>query len=187
MKIYTRTGDSGETALFGGGRVPKDHARVEAYGDLDELSSCLGLAVSALERGPAADLVERLQLVQGDLLALGASLATPGEEEGGRASAHIPDLPAGRIDEMEHWMDGADQELAPLREFIIPGGTEAAARLHVARTVCRRAERRVVALSHLAVVDPVVVRYLNRLSDALFTLARLANHRSGRADVKWVR
>ena len=181
MKIYTRTGDLGETGLFGGGRVAKDHVRVEAYGAVDELSSFLGLALRELDD----DMAGRLRPLQGDLLSIGASLATPTEEEGGRAGAHIPPLPAERIAEMEGWMDRAEEELEPLREFILPGGTEAAARLHVARTVCRRAERRVVALAHLARVDPTVVQYLNRLSDLLFTYARLANRRAGVADEKW--
>ena len=183
MKIYTRTGDLGETGLFGGGRVAKDHVRVEAYGAVDELSSFLGLAIRELE----GDVAARLRVVQGDLLSIGASLATPAEEEGGRAGGHVPELPASRIAEMEEWMDAAEAELEPLREFILPGGTEAAARLHVARTVCRRAERRVVALAHLARVDPSVVQYLNRLSDLLFTLARLANRRAGVQDEKWQR
>lgn len=183
MKIYTRTGDLGETGLFGGGRVAKDHVRVEAYGAVDELSSVLGLAVRELD----GELGGRLRRVQGDLLSIGATLATPTPEEGGRAGGHIPDLPHARIAEMEEWMDAAETELEPLREFILPGGTEAAARLHVARTVCRRAERRVVALAHLARVDPFVVQYLNRLSDLLFTWARLANRRAGVMDEKWTK
>jgi cob(I)alamin adenosyltransferase len=187
VKIYTRTGDLGETGLFGGGRVSKDHVRVEAYGAVDELNSMLGLALRELEDDAVRDLAPRLRLVQGDLLSLGASLATPSPEEGGRAGAHIPPLPLARIGEMERWMDAAEEELEPLREFILPGGTEAAARLHVARTVCRRAERRVVALSHVAQVEGAIVQYLNRLSDLLFTYARLANRRAGAQDEKWDR
>ena len=185
MKIYTRTGDRGETGLFGGGRVSKDHVRVEAYGAVDELSSFLGLAIRELSGEATGELVPGLRLVQGDLLALGASLATPTAEEGGRAGGSIPPLPLERIAAMEEWMDAAERELEPLREFILPGGTEAAARLHVARTVCRRAERRVVALSHEARVDQAIVQYLNRLSDLLFTYARLANRRAGEQDEKW--
>jgi cob(I)alamin adenosyltransferase len=185
MKIYTRTGDQGETGLFGGGRVSKDHVRVEAYGAVDELSSFLGVAVRALEEDLTRELATALRSIQGDLLSIGASLATPTPEEGGRAGAHIPALPTGRIAEMESWMDAAEEELEPLREFILPGGTEAATRLHVARTVCRRAERRVITLGQSARVDPDVVRYLNRLSDLLFTYARLANRRGGRPDEKW--
>jgi cob(I)alamin adenosyltransferase len=125
--------------------------------------------------------------VQGDLLSVGASLATPTAEEGGRAGAHLPPLPLARIEEMERWMDAAEEELEPLREFILPGGTEAAARLHVARTACRRAERRIVALAHVARVETAVVQYMNRLSDLLFTYARLANRRAGAQDEKWDR
>ncbi|MBW3627987.1 MAG: cob(I)yrinic acid a,c-diamide adenosyltransferase [Gemmatimonadetes bacterium] len=187
MKIYTRTGDLGETGLFGGGRVAKDHVRVEAYGAVDELNSLLGLVIRELGQGPSSQLVPRLRLVQGDLLSLGASLATPTAEEGGRAAASIPPLPLKRIGAMEEWMDAAEAELEPLREFILPGGTEAAARLHLARTVCRRAERRVVALAREARVDGAVVQYLNRLSDLLFVYARLANRQAGAQDEKWDR
>lgn len=186
MKIYTRTGDRGETGLFGGQRVRKDHTRVEAYGEVDELNAVVGWAVARLQADGDAELAERLRLVQADLLALGANLATPAPEDGGRPSAHIPPLPSARIAEMEEWIDAAETELEPLRSFILPGGTEAAARLHVARTVCRRAERRVIALAAEAHLDPGTVRYLNRLSDLLFVLARLANHRAGTEDVQWV-
>jgi len=185
MKIYTRTGDRGETGLFGGGRVRKDHARVDAYGEVDELNAVVGLAVAALEEAGEAEVARRLQRVQADLFNLGANLATPAPEDGGRENRHLPDLPVERAAEMERWMDEADAELEPLRTFILPGGTEAAARLHLARTVCRRAERRVVTLSHEAHIDAEVIVYLNRLSDLLFTLARLANHRAGRGDVAW--
>ena len=185
MKIYTRTGDAGETGLFGGQRVSKDHVRVEAFGALDELNSHLGLAVSRLQESGVIDLATALRQIQSDLFDLGANLATPGPEDGGRVSDHIPPLPAERIASMERWMDEAENELPPLRVFILPGGTEAAARLHVARTVCRRAERRAIALARVATVDGAVVRYLNRLSDLLFTFARLANHRAGAEDVKW--
>jgi cob(I)alamin adenosyltransferase len=187
VKIYTRTGDLGETGLFGGGRVAKDHVRVEAYGAVDELNSYLGLALRELDREGIIDLAAQLRLVQSDLLSLGASLATPTAEEGGHAGAHLPPLPLARIGEMERWMDAAEDELEPLREFILPGGTEAAARLHVARTVCRRAERRIVALAHVAQVEAAVVQYMNRLSDLLFTYARLANRRAGAQDEKWDR
>lgn len=185
MKIYTRTGDGGETGLFGGGRVSKDDVRVEAYGAVDELNSTLGLALVALPAGAAADVARTLRLVQADLLNLGAHLATPTPEDGGRAASHVPALPLERIEEMEAAIDAAEGELEPLRSFILPGGTEGAARLHVARTVCRRAERRVITLARHQRVDNGVVQYLNRLSDLLFTFARLANHRSGAEDVKW--
>jgi cob(I)alamin adenosyltransferase len=185
MKIYTRTGDRGETGLFGGGRVPKDHLRVEAYGAVDELNACLGMAIVQLRAEGDAELAERLLGVQRDLFAIGANLATPAPADGGRHNPHVPRLDAGRVGEMEGWMDEADAELPPLRVFVLPGGTEAAARLHVARTVCRRAERRVVALAREAQITEDVVVYMNRLSDLLFTLARLANARRGVEDVPW--
>ncbi|MDQ3606711.1 MAG: cob(I)yrinic acid a,c-diamide adenosyltransferase [Gemmatimonadota bacterium] len=186
MKIYTRTGDRGETGLFGGGRVSKDHTRVEAYGEVDELNSVLGVVIASLEDAREAEIAGRLRQIQADLFTLGANLATPRAEEGGRATAHVPGLPAERIAEMESWIDAAEEELEPLRSFILPGGSQAAALLHLARTVCRRAERRVVTLAHQAQVEEEVIVYLNRLSDLLFTLARLANRRGGRQDIPWV-
>lgn len=185
MKIYTRTGDSGDTGLFGGGRVRKDDVRVEAYGAVDELNAVVGLAVARLRSDGQSQICRRLETVQGDLFSLGAHLATPSTEAGGRATAHVPDLPAERIKEMEDWMDEAEEELEPLKTFILPGGGDSAARLHHARTVCRRAERRVITLDREARIDALVVIYLNRLSDLLFTLARLANHRAATPDVPW--
>lgn len=185
MKIYTRTGDRGETGLFGGGRVAKDDTRVEAYGAVDELNAVIGHAVVRLAEDGDTGIADRLGIVQADLFNLGAHLATPAPEDGGRGAAHVPDLPDGRVAEMEGWIDEAEAELEPLRVFILPGGGEAAARLHVARTVCRRAERRVITLAREAHVDDCVVVYLNRLSDLLFTFARLANRRHGSADVPW--
>lgn len=181
MKIYTRTGDAGETALFGGGRVKKAHPRVRAYGTVDELNSFLGLALCRMEAGPFRD---RLAEVQRDLFSLGAVLATP-PPAGSRRRPATPDLPVGRVTEMEQWIDEADTELEPLRHFILPGGTEAAAALHVARTVCRRAEREVVELGHDEPLESDIVTYLNRLSDLLFAVARLANRRAGVSDVVW--
>ena len=181
-RIYTRTGDEGETGLFGGGRVPKHHARVRAYGEVDELNAAIGWALARLPRDQSR-LRERLTLVQGDLFALGAHLATPADA---RSRDHIPPLPEERPSEMEHWIDEAEEELSPLRSFILPGGSDAGAALHLARTVCRRAERAVVALAEAVEIDPAIVVYLNRLSDLLFTLARLANHRAGVPDVPWV-
>lgn len=181
MKIYTRTGDSGETALFGGGRVGKHHARVEAYGTVDELNAVIGWC---LVQVADATIHERLQELQHDLFALGSELATPPAREG-RTRPETPPLPTGRIDAMEAWMDEADGELPPLRAFVLPGGTTGAAALHVARTVCRRAERAVVALAQTEPVTGGVVPYLNRLSDLLFTFARLENARAGVGDVEW--
>ncbi|MBV9108746.1 MAG: cob(I)yrinic acid a,c-diamide adenosyltransferase [Gemmatimonadetes bacterium] len=186
MKIYTRTGDRGDTGLFGGGRVPKDHVRVDAYGEVDELNSTLGLVVLHLDAAGEQALADGLRQVQGDLFTLGANLATPAPEDGGRENAYIPPLDPARIEAMEQWIDAADGELQPLASFVLPGGSPAAAVLHLARTVCRRAERRVVTLSQQATVRPEYVMYLNRLSDLLFTLARLANHRAGIPDVPWV-
>jgi cob(I)alamin adenosyltransferase len=185
MKIYTRTGDRGETGLFGGQRVRKDHVRVEAYGQVDELSSVLGMAAAHLDAAGQGELSEGLRQVQADLFTIGANLATPAPEDGGRANDHIPRLPEGRAAELEAWIDRAEEELEPLKTFILPGGTHAAAALHLARTVCRRAERQVVTLMHEARVEEAFVVYLNRLSDLLFTLARLANRRAGVADVPW--
>ena len=184
MKIYTKTGDRGETGLFGGGRVPKDHVRVDAYGEVDELNSTLGLVVLQLEAAGLGDF--GLRQVQADLFTLGANLATPAPEDGGRENAYIPALDAARTEALERAIDAADRELEPLTSFILPGGSPAGAMLHLARTVCRRAERRVVALSHEATVREEYIMYLNRLSDLLFTLARLANRRSGVLDSPWV-
>jgi len=183
VKIYTRTGDGGDTGLFGGGRVPKAHVRVEAYGDVDELNAALGVAVAAVAD---EEIRGRLRSIQHDLFSLGASLATPGAEEGSARPA-TPPLPAARVEEMEAWIDAASDETPPLRSFILPGGTGGATALHLARTVCRRAERAVVRLALQEAADPVVVRYLNRLSDLLFALSRLENHRAGVTDTVWVK
>jgi cob(I)alamin adenosyltransferase len=185
MKIYTKTGDRGETGLFGGQRVRKDHVRVEAYGEVDELNSVLGMAATQLAAEGLSDLVEKLRRTQTELFTLGANLATPAPEDGGRLSAFIPPLDPARIAELEHWIDEAETELEPLKNFILPGGTEAAARLHFARTLCRRAERRAITLARDAHLDGNIIIYLNRLSDCLFTLARLANRRAGVEDVPW--
>ncbi|HEX5580088.1 MAG TPA: cob(I)yrinic acid a,c-diamide adenosyltransferase [Gemmatimonadaceae bacterium] len=181
FKIYTRTGDRGETGLFGGGRVGKDDARVDAYGEVDELNAAVGLA-RALGEEPGID--AQLQRVQRDLFAIGSILATPDREKMARQLEKAR-LDEARVAELEAAMDEADGELPPLRAFILPAGTPKAAALHVARTVCRRAERRVVALSREVELPEIVVVYLNRLSDLLFTLARLANHRAGSGDVEW--
>ena len=181
MKIYTRTGDEGETGLFGGGRVPKDHPRVAAYGDVDELNSVLGV-VRATE--PLTFFDDLLASIQRDLFSIGGHLATPDPVKVARALARA-ELSDGRIPLFERTMDEAELELPPLRAFVLPVGTPKAAALHVARTVCRRAERSVVALSHETTVPEQFLVYLNRLSDLLFTLARLANFRGGAGDVTW--
>jgi len=181
LKIYTRTGDQGDTGLFGGGRVPKDHVRVEAYGAVDELNASIGLA-RALEPMPRLDDV--LMPIQRDLFAIGALLATPDTEKMRQqlAKARVDEA---RITELEDAIDAGEAELEPLKAFILPGGTSKASALHVARTVCRRAERRVVQLARDTEIPPLAVTYLNRLSDLLFTLARVANRRAGTPDVEW--
>ncbi len=181
MKIYTRTGDQGTTGLFGGGRVAKSHPRVAAYGDVDELNSTLGWARTV---EPSAFVDPLFDRIQRDLFSIGGHLATPDPEKV-RAALARADLDPKRIEEFERTMDEADGELPPLTAFVLPGGSPKAAALHVARTVCRRAERSVVALAAEAPVPDLFVVYLNRLSDLLFTLARVANHRSGRGDVTW--
>jgi cob(I)alamin adenosyltransferase len=181
MKIYTKTGDEGDTGLFGGGRVGKDDPRVEAYGAVDELNASLGMA-RAVELMPRID--EVLVPVQRDLFAIGALLATPDREKMAEqlAKARVDDE---RIAELERAIDAGERELEPLRSFILPGGTPKAAALHVARTVCRRAERRVVTLRRDVELPQLVVIYLNRLSDLLFVLARVANTRAGAGEVTW--
>lgn len=183
MKIYTRTGDDGQTALFGGGRVPKDALRVIAYGTVDELNAVLGWSLTVMADGRSRS---RLEAIQHDLFAIGSALATPPPAEG-RRSPVIPDVPVDRVAEMETWIDEADGQLPELRAFVLPGGSEGAAALHVARTVCRRAERTVVALARNEEVADGITVYINRLSDLLFTLARLENVRAGRGDTEWVK
>ena len=181
MKIYTKTGDQGSTGLFGGGRVAKDNIRVEAYGDVDELNAVIGMARS-VEMMPRID--EVLVPIQRDLFAIGALLATPDRD---KMAQHLQKarIDEGRIEELERAIDEGEAELEPLTAFIIPGGTPKAAALHVARTVCRRAERHVVRLQHEVELPPLTVIYLNRLSDLLFTLARVANRRAGAGEVTW--
>jgi len=182
MKIYTKTGDSGETALMGGGRVPKDHPRVAAYGDVDETNAAIGLARSQEPRDFAEPLLGEIQR---DLFAIGGALATP--VPGGLKDAQRSKIVVApeQIEALEKAIDAADKELPALKSFVLPAGTPKCAALHLARTVSRRAERAVVALSHDESVAPEIIVYLNRLSDLLFTLARLANHRAGISDVTW--
>ena len=181
-KIYTKTGDDGRTALFGGGRVTKDDIRVEAYGDVDELNAVLG-AARAAEMMPRID--EVLAPVQRDLFAIGALLATPHPEDYKKQleKARLTDK---RISQLEQAIDDGESELAPLKAFIMPGGTAKASALHVARTICRRSERAVISLQPSgADVPQIVIVYLNRLSDLLFVLARVANKRAGAGEVTW--
>ena len=181
MKIYTKTGDEGDTGLFGGGRVPKDDPRVDAYGEVDELNSTIGVARAA---GPVALFDELLESIQRDLFAIGGQLASPDPEKV-RKALEKAGLSEERVAVMERAIDEADRELPPLTAFVLPGGSAKAAALHLARTVCRRAERSIVGLSRDTAVPPLFVVYLNRLSDLLFTLARLANHREGVQETKW--
>jgi len=178
MKIYTRTGDTGETSLFGGTRVGKDDPRVAAYGDVDELNANLGLARSANRDGEIDAVLVQLQR---DLFALGALLADPSGTVGQKISkAAIIDADVARLEQI---IDKCEAELAPLTNFILAGGSPCGAALHVARAVCRRAERRMVALE--PAVDPLLLKYINRLSDLLFVLARTVNHRAGVAETTW--
>jgi cob(I)alamin adenosyltransferase len=183
VKIYTKAGDAGETALFGGLRVRKDVPRVEAYGTVDELNACLGLAVAAA--GDHPDIQALLARVQSELFDLGAELSTPPERARDRLAARVPLMDAARVETLEVEIDRFEAELAPLKTFILPGGTPASAALHLGRTVCRRAERRVITLAAEDEVNPEIGRYMNRLSDLLFVLARVANRRAGVEDVTW--
>ena len=181
MRIYTKTGDNGDTGLFGGGRVRKSDPRVAAYGDVDELNSALGVARAS----PPVELFDDLlATIQRDLFSLGGHLATPDPDKV-RKALEKAELDQGRIAQFESTIDQGDLELPPLRAFVLPAGSPKAAALHLARTICRRAERSVVALADEAPVPGLFLVYLNRLSDLLFTLARLANHRAGSGDVTW--
>jgi cob(I)alamin adenosyltransferase len=177
VKIYTRTGDQGETGLLGGVRVKKHDPRIEAYGTVDELNAMLGVVRST---HPSRRVDQILEHIQNELFTVGAELATPAAKE----------VRAGKIEEahvarLEEMIDLCETELAPLKNFILPGGCPAASQLHLTRTVARRAERHVVNLSQSEAVSPKIVVYLNRLSDLLFVLARFENARAGVPDVKW--
>ena len=172
MKIYTRTGDAGETSLLGGHRVAKNDPRIEAYGTVDELSSFIGVARAAWPQSPIDG---QLASIQNDLFDVGAQLAAVD-------ASRFPGAAEGRIADLERSIDEMESELPALTNFILPGGTAAAAHLHVARTVCRRAERNVVATG---TAQERTIRYLNRLSDYLFVAARYANAKQGVADVLW--
>lgn len=176
MKIYTKTGDAGETGLFGGGRVPKDDPRVRAYGDVDELNATLGFGIAL---APEDFELETLQSVQRDLFGIGAELATPNAEK-----RRAP-VGADQVSALEQVIDRHEATLPALKNFILPGGTTKAAAFHLARTTCRRAERSVVTLARDQDINPVIIHYLNRLSDLLFVLARAVNKRAGRSDITW--
>ncbi len=179
MKIYTKTGDAGETGLFGGPRVAKDDARVEAYGAVDELNAALGVARA---RGGDAEIDELLAVVQDQLFTIGAELATP---PGASARSAVPPVAPAWTSALEAAIDRFEADLSPLRHFVLPGGSALAAELHMARAICRRAERRVVALHHQDQVSAEVLSLLNRLSDFLFVAARVANLRAKVAEITW--
>jgi len=171
-KIYTRTGDDGSTGLGDGTRVPKDHARVEAYGSVDELNSVLGLLLC---ESPPGDIHNALTSIQHSLFDLGGELCIPGRQV----------IREADVTALEDLLDRLNADLAPLKEFILPGGSRAAALCHLARTVCRRAERRLYTLSRLETVAPPALKYLNRLSDLLFVMARAINHAAQVPDILW--
>jgi cob(I)alamin adenosyltransferase len=177
MKIYTRTGDDGQTGLYGGGRLPKSDVRIVAYGSIDELNAQLGVCRAV---GLASEVDQLVARLQNEMFSLGAELSSPS----GRAPAELC-LGDEDVARLEGEIDCFDAQLPPLKTFILPGGTAASAALHVARAVCRRAEREVVALAQTAAVRPTVLRYLNRVSDLLFVLARYANYAANSSDVLW--
>jgi cob(I)alamin adenosyltransferase len=179
VKIYTKTGDAGDTSLFDQSRVSKADARVDAYGEVDELNACLGVARASCTD---ASLVAIIEDIQRDLFAVGARLADPSARIAARVSKTA--ITGEHVARLERTIDVLEQELPPLRRFILPGGSATGATLHLARTVCRRAERRVVGLGADAVEPPVVI-YLNRLSDLLFVMARAVNHRTGALETEW--
>ncbi|MFZ4748992.1 MAG: cob(I)yrinic acid a,c-diamide adenosyltransferase [Phycisphaerales bacterium] len=185
MKLYTRTGDDGTTGLFSGTRVAKDHPRIEAYGTVDEFNAVVGMVMAACRKDVPfeARLLEIFGQVQSRLFDIGADLATP---EGANNSSKVLRIDEHHVSEVEGWIDEVDSANPPLRTFVMPSGCELAARLHLARTVCRRAERLMVSLGQLEPVGAGPLRYMNRLSDLLFAMARQANHHAGVGDVPWV-
>lgn len=180
MKIYTKTGDQGQTGLIGGTRVPKDHVRVAAYGDIDELNAAIGLAKAHTRD---AQLSALLGEIQRDLFALGAQLADPTAKVGAKKAKAA--ITAARIQRLEKAIDNREAALPPLTAFILPGGAPLGASLHLARTICRRAERAIVTLARVEAVDERVLAYANRLADLLFVLARFENQRSGEPEDRW--
>jgi cob(I)alamin adenosyltransferase len=181
VKIYTKGGDSGETSLFDQTRVSKADRRVDAYGEVDELNACLGAARSLMLAETAHAVAGSLEVIQQDLFALGAMLADPRSRIAPRVTK--ASIGAADIERLEQTIDRLEAGLPPLTRFILPGGAPAGALLHLARTVCRRAERRVVGLGSEA--DPLVIVYLNRLSDLLFVMARAVNHHAGLPEIEW--
>lgn len=182
MKIYTRTGDKGETGLFGGERVPKNSPYVEAYGTVDELNSVLGVAATFITDAQIRSILEK---IQSELFNAGADLATPFGQTKLEARKAIPRVMPEQVTRLEEIIDRCETELQPLTRFILPGGTPGAALLHFARTVSRRAERQIVTLAQIHEINGEIIKYLNRLSDLLFILARLANHRANQPEIIW--
>lgn len=180
MKIYTKTGDNGQTSLFGGHRVSKDDLRIESYGTVDELNSVLGMALHDISDKKLHDVIFELQ---NELFVLGSDLATPKSDSG--KDRHITRISAEHVERLEKLIDTFTEEVPPLKYFILPGGSRAASWLHIGRTICRRAERKVVTLYNNVDIGAHIVVYLNRLSDLLFVLARYANKTAGVPDVKW--
>jgi len=178
-KVYTKTGDKGTTGLGGGQRVSKDSLRIDTYGTVDELNSVLGMVLIS---SPAAEIADWVRTIQNELFHLGSDLCILEED---KQKFRIPQIEERHVFQLEKLMDCCAEELKPLEEFILPGGSNAAAHLHLARTVCRRAERLAVALSKEEPIGPMVVAYLNRLSDALFVFARMENHLKGVSDIFW--
>lgn len=181
MKIYTRTGDDGSTGLIGGQRVAKSDARIDCYGTVDELNAAIGLVAC----GASTALLDKLRRVQDELFVMGSHLALNRDDAATPGSVSLPALEDVMVDRLEMEIDGAQSELPQLRTFILPGGTETASRLHLARTICRRAERLLVSFAQDRPVPPLMLVYLNRLSDWLFVQARFANHQAQVEDVPW--
>lgn len=179
MKVYTKKGDSGETSLYGGARIPKDHIQIEAYGTVDELNSHLGVLMAYLDSELEIDFWQK---VQSRLFDIGAILASDGRKKG----LFLPEIKEVHVEEMEKMIDEIEEGLEPLKYFILPSGHLSVAQCHVARTVCRRAERAVVRLSHENTVNPILIKYLNRLSDLLFVMAREFGKRFEVQELKWI-
>lgn len=177
-KIYTKTGDDGTTGLFGGARLPKDHIRIEAYGTVDELNSVIGLLMASIQD---VNTNTFLQHIQSRLFTIGSNLASDPDKE-----MITPDLHDTDITAIENHIDTLQQDLPPLKHFILPGGNMAVSTAHLARTVCRRAERRCVSLALTSTVEPMILLYLNRLSDYFFVLARWIGHQQGIEEIKWL-
>lgn len=182
MRIYTKTGDKGETSLFNGKRVQKDSEYIEGYGTIDELNSTLGLTLSFSKEAKLSSLLKEIQR---DLFEIGTDLATPFDHQTSKAAQEIERFSEKEITKLEQWINEHDAKLPPLHAFILPGGTETASFLHLSRTVCRRAERWITKLCREGKANPAILIYINRLSDLLFVLARYVNHTEGKVEISW--